>query len=144
MDWHPFLVHFPLVLLPLSVALDLCAWLARRPSGHLLAYGLLVLGTISALAAMLTGTASADAHLAGPYRAHIGRHEDLATVVSLLFLAVAIGRLPLQLRRRLEDWAIRVWIGVAAVGSGLLWLTGYYGGKLVYLYGVGVQVRPLS
>ena len=140
MDWHPFLVHFPLVLLPVSVGLDLSAWLGRRPSRHGLAYVILVLGTLSALAALLTGTAAANAHLTGPVGSHIVRHENLATIVSLLFLVVTIGRLPLQLRGRLEDWAIRMWIAVAAVGCGLLWLTGYYGGRLVYRYGVGVQI----
>ena len=142
MDWHPFLVHFPLVILPLSVAFDLYGGLRRQPQWHGSGYLLLVLGTISALVAVLTGTAAADAEREGPSGIYIERHEDLATIVSVLFLVVVIGRLPLQLRGRLDDWAVRVWIAAAAVGCGLLWLTGYYGGELVYEYGVGVPARP--
>ena len=46
MDWHPFIVHYPIALLSLSPLCDLGAlWLGRR-AGHHLAYGLMVLGVL--------------------------------------------------------------------------------------------------
>ena len=140
MSWHPMVVHFPLVLLPLSVAVDLVGWIGRRPDWHRGAYYLLVLGVLSALTAVFSGNEAAlpfrgDAELVE----HIEEHEDLATLVLFFFLGVAFGRLPLQLQGRLDSWGLKSWILAAGIGCALLWQTGFYGGELVYEYGVGVR-----
>ena len=140
MDWHPLVVHFPIVLLPLGFLLDLFALVKKRVQWHALAYLLLLVGTALALAAVLSGNAAAEA-----YRGDSGvleqlqRHEDLSTLALFIFIVLVLGRLPVQLQKRYAGWQIKVWIAVAGLGSGLLWLTGYYGGELVYEYGVGVR-----
>ena len=139
MEWHPVAVHFPLVLLPLSVCVDLAAWWKRRPGWHLLAYTLLVLGTLAALAAVLTGTEAAGRWPHAAVQEHIGRHEDLATIAFFVFLGILLGRLPLHLLGRHRDWRLKALIVAAAVACGLLWQAALYGGDLVYKYGVGVQ-----
>ena len=138
---HPFVIHFPLVLLPLSVGLDLAAWMKRQEQWHTPAYLLLVLGTLSCVIAVLTGTRAAapyesDADLSGL----IGQHENLSTLVMLLFLFTSLGRLPLQLRRQFGDWKMKLWVLFAVVGCVLVWQTGYYGGRLVYEFGIGVRL----
>jgi uncharacterized membrane protein len=139
-SWHPVVVHFPIVLLPLSAGLDLLAFLRRRPKWHSLAYGILLLGSLAALLAVWTGN---DA--AAPYRRdaavqqHLARHEDLATVALFLFLGIALGRLPLHLRGRLQGWPLRGWVLAALLGSALLGVVAHYGGELVYRYAVGVR-----
>lgn len=139
MEWHPVVVHFPLVLLPLSVSLDLAAWWRQRPEWHLLAYHLLVLGILAALAAVLTGTEAAGRWAHGTVQKQIDLHEDLATIALFVFLGIALGRLPLHLLGRLQDWRLKSLIVAAAVACGLLWQAALYGGELVYKYGVGVQ-----
>ena len=140
MEWHPIVVHYPLALLPLSLLVDLVAWIRRRERWHAGAYYLLVLGPLAALAAVLTGTRAA-----APYRADsrvlepLEQHEDLVTWVLVVFLVVVLGRLPLHLQGRLQGWRLKAWILAAGVGCGLLWQAGFYGGELVYRYGVGVQ-----
>ncbi|MCC7261985.1 MAG: DUF2231 domain-containing protein [Candidatus Latescibacteria bacterium] len=141
--WHPLLVHFPIVLLPLSVGLDLAALVRRQPPWHGVAYGLLCLGALSSAAAVLTGNTAAD-----PYRQHpqlqglVGAHEDWATSVLLLFFALALARLPLQLQHRLRTRAFGLWLVVALAGCALVWMTGYSGGELVYQHGAGVNIKP--
>jgi uncharacterized membrane protein len=140
MNWHPMVVHFPLVLLPLSFGVDLAGWIGKRPDWHRGAYYLLVLGVLSAVAAVFTGNEAALSYR-GEVKVleHIEEHEDLATLVLFVFLVVALGRLPLQLQGRLQGWALKSWILAAGVGCALLWQTGFYGGELVYVYGVGVR-----
>ena len=99
MSWHPMVVHFPLVLLPLSVAVDLVGWIGRRPDWHRGAYYLLVLGVLSALTAVFSGNEAAlpfrgDAELVE----HIEEHEDLATLVLFFFLGVVLGVCPCSCR----------------------------------------------
>ena len=102
MNWHPMLVHFPLVLLPLSVAADLVGWRRRREEFHVGAYYLLVLGALGAVVAVLSGTEAAASYRSDvEVLGHIERHEDLSTLVLFFFLVVAQGRLPLHLQGRL-------------------------------------------
>ena len=139
MEWHPVAVHFPLVLLPLSVCLDLAAWWRRRPEWHLLAYTLLLVGTLAALAAVLTGTEAASRWAHAAVREQIDRHEDLATIALFVFVGIVLGRLPLHLLGRHQDWRLKGLIVAAALACGILWQAAFYGGELVYKYGVGVR-----
>jgi len=140
MEWHPVIVHFPIVLIPLGVVVDLLALVKKREDWHVFAYNLTLGGTVAALTAVLTGNAAAESYREqSSLLAPLESHEDTATLALLLMLAVVLGRLPLQLQRRFEGWLIRGWIGVAVVGSVLVWLASLYGGDLVYDYGVGVK-----
>lgn len=114
MDWHPLIVHYPIALLPLSAGVDLLAWWRGKEDGHHLAYGLLVLGTVGALAAVLSGNAAAAPHWQTPLAEKIHRHEDLATATLFLCLAIVLGRLPLHLRGPLQGWPLKAWIAAAA------------------------------
>lgn len=134
--WHPAIVHFSIVLLPLSVVVDLLA-LAGRPY-HGLAYGLFVGGVVGALAAVLSGDAAAAVHRQSSAAALIERHEDLATAGLLLALATGLARLPLQLRGQTDGWQLKACIVVAGAVSALVWWSAYWGGKLVYEHGIGV------
>ena len=139
MEWHPVAVHFPLVLLPLSVCVDLAAWWRRRSDWHLLAFTLLVLGTLAALAAVLTGTEAASRWPHPGVQEQMDRHEDLATIALFVFLGIVLGRLPLHLLGRHQDWRLKGLIAASAAACVLLWQAALYGGDLVYKYGVGVQ-----
>lgn len=141
--WHPIAVHFAIALLPSGCALDLVALALRRSAWHRVAYGLLLAGTAAAALSVLTGNAAA-----GPFRAAgevaglIERHEDLGTLSLLIFLVVALGRMPLELQQRYRGWSMRLWIAVSLGGNVALWLTGGRGGELVFVYGVGVGITP--
>ncbi len=144
--WHPALVHFALALVPVGLMLDLVAWAAGRPRWHNSAHALLVLATLGAIAAVLSGNVAA-----APWRGEEGllplieRHEDLATAALLLLLATSLGRLPLYLRSfrpgSAPGWSLKLWVVVAGLACGLLWQAGRTGGELVYRHGVGVQLE---
>ena len=137
-NWHPLVVHFPIVLLCTSVVVDLFALIRHREQWHRFAYALLVAGLLSSLVAVITGTEAAL-----PYRSQsaladlIQQHEDFGSFVFIVFLATALGRLPLFLQRT-AGWPLTMWIAVAGGGCVLLWWTSFYGGALVYEHGVGV------
>ena len=138
-NWHPMIVHFPIALLTLSVVVDLGALLAGRRSWHRVAYALVIAGTLGAAAAVISGNDAAVPHRDSSLAEVVAEHEDFATVVLITFLATSLGRLPLFLRSR-HGWPLNLWIVLAVLGCGLLWLTSLHGGELVYEYGIGVQV----
>lgn len=141
--WHPLIVHLPLVLLPLSAALDLAA-LARKEAGwHRLAFVLLWLGILSAAAAVLSGNSAADPYRQDPaLRVPVEAHEDWATGVLLLFLALGLVRVPLEMQRRFAGPRFILWLLAALAGCVLVWVTGHSGGELVFRFGVGVHPKP--
>lgn len=137
---HPVFVHFPLVLLPVSLLFLILARLRKRPDFERAAVWLLWLGTLGALAAAGTGML-AEEEVQVPEAAHevLELHELLGQVAAgfaLLLSLAAFGRR---------------WLGErlgAVLLVGLLLLTGLLavgadrGGQLVYQYGVSVQKAP--
>ncbi len=137
-NWHPLIVHFPIALLTASVAVDLIALIKHQVQWHRFAYALLVAGLLSSSAAVITGTEAALPYRSKPEVADlIQQHEDFGSIVFIVFMATALGRLPLFLQRS-GGWPLVMWIVVAVGGCVLLWWTSYYGGELVFVHGVGV------
>jgi uncharacterized membrane protein len=141
MELHPALIHFPLVLLPLSAGIDLIAGPLARREWHSLSFAILVAGTLFAIGAVVSGNDAAASHRAdGPIAVLIERHEDWATASMFLFLSITLGRLPSQLQGRDP----RIWAVAALAASVVLWIAAYFGGELVYDHGVGVLDAPVS
>lgn len=137
MEIHPVLVHFPLVLLPLSVAIDLAAMWRGRAEWHPLSYAILVASALFAVGAVVSGNdAAANYRSDGSLAPFIERHEDWGTASLVLLLINALGRLPFQLQGR----APTPWVVVAVGTSVILWIAAYYGGELVYDHGVGIEL----
>ncbi len=140
MSWHPWIVHFAIALIPVGVLIDLAAIILRRPAWHTAGYAMLLLGTAAAAAAVITGNQAALPYRdAGAVSGLVQRHEDWGSAAFILFLAILLGRLPLQLRGRTGGWALRFLVTAALAGCGVLFTASLYGGELVYLHGVGVR-----
>ena len=101
MDYHPFIVHFPVALLTVGFFCDAAGVLFRRD--HLLRTGylLLVLGAVSAIAAALTGNAAEDAAARIPgIAAALEQHESFSTAATWLAIGLALFRTHLTVRRK--------------------------------------------
>lgn len=136
------LVHFPIALLFAAVGLDLYACLGRDERAAWAGRLLLVLGTVGAMFAFVSGS-FAEIWAARPPayvpQEPLKRHEGLATLTSWLFIGLVAFRsfLSPTAARPL----FRAYLAVALVGLAFLALTGWHGGQLVYRYGSGVEGR---
>ncbi|MEE2657219.1 MAG: DUF2231 domain-containing protein [Candidatus Latescibacterota bacterium] len=137
MPLHPAIVHFPIALLPVALAIDVAALVCRRPEWHRTAYLLLVLGTLGAAAAVISGNQAAAPYRQGDVDAPVQYHDDLGSVSFLIFLVATLGRLPAYLQPEVGR-RIGIWVLLSALGVAALWLTSTHGGELVYDRGVGV------
>lgn len=135
---HPIVVHFPIALLCAAVAFDALA--SRWPAGGLRETSLytLLAGVMAAGLAVVTGGMEEDlAKQAGAPESVLELHESLGTV-TLVFFVVLLGlRLVMQWGWLKEIRALT--LGLGAIGIIILALTGYWGGDLVYTYGIGVK-----
>ncbi len=138
------LVHFPLALLPVAIALQGIA-LARRQSiferGCLSTTGLAILAVAAAGAgfAAIFGDIALDmAVSAGFSPSQLEDHEELGKISALLLIALAAVEGGLYWRRassRLASWSM---LAAATALFVLLLVTAAFGGHLVYELGVNV------
>jgi uncharacterized membrane protein len=142
---HPMLVHFPIVLLIAAVAVDIILLLTKKDlAGRqclpLIALSALLLGTLSAGIAAIFGDIALDkAILLGFPSGPLETHETLALITIAIFGLYCLLRL-LALWRRYPLRGVIGWISAfyGMVGVALLITTAYYGGELVYHFGVNV------
>jgi uncharacterized membrane protein len=139
--WHPALVHFPVVLLIVQAGLS---WLRRYKPEWLSVNQLMVsqvAATASLLPAMISGTWEEDhlKNLAAPAQSLVEQHE--LSAYALLF---ASGMLLVWLYLRHDRWKPReetAFCLTQTLNLALVILTAHWGGNLVYIFGLGTQIR---
>lgn len=134
---HVALVHLPLALFPLGVALDCASWIWPRPELHLVRAAFIALaagvgtGVIASIAGMVDYTSIRNDH---PSKKTATLHM-LLNVVAIGLFAASLG---LRYANLDLDRTAALPLFVALAGLGLLGYSGYLGGTLVYDDGVGV------
>ncbi len=135
---HPVFVHAPLALLPLALVFQVVALWRKTGEWQRLAFSLLWLGTLGAIAAAASGL-QAEEEVTVPTAAFdvIALHETLMLISA--GLAVALSLFALVLRRRWgHPWPVVLLLGLLVL-NGLLAVGADRGGQLVYQFGVSVQ-----
>ena len=142
---HPMLVHFPIVLLITAFAIDIIVLsikkdLTSRQCLPMIALSSLILGTLAAGLAAIFGDIAFDKAVSlGFPSGPIETHETLALITITVFGLYCLWRL-LALWRRYPLRGLIGWVSVlpGMAGVVLLIITAYYGGELVYHFGVNV------
>ncbi len=133
---HPALVHFPIALLPLTVAADLAGSITGDDRlSRLGRWGMVASAASAALAGVAGLIAQEEVNVEGPSMDTLITHRNLNLGVLALTTALAV-------RRQSERRAGPAYLAAAAAAVGALLYSGYLGGKVVYEYGVGVQPAP--
>lgn len=151
LELHPMLVHFPIVLLLGSLALDGAGSLLRRDWLHRAGVASLILGVLAAAAAVVTGFVTPEAsevgiglHSTGGLSGFFsGNKVDVHQNLALMLMAASTMWLTMRLVlwQRSDNWK-RVYLGFGLLVAALVMLTGYYGGEIVY--GPKVTISHLS
>jgi uncharacterized membrane protein len=113
---HGALNHFPIALLFVSAGLDFVAW--KRPNLRSSAWLLLVLGTLGAIAATVSGLLAHLAYEDDPYLlSAMELHQDLAFATTALFAALTAWRWR-SLRRGSDVGGNPVYLALILLGGG--------------------------
>ncbi len=135
---HPLVVHFPIALLFLSLILETIALLRKDPELSRAAWWNQIGGTAGLALTVASGLlAENTVSISGDARDLFERHELLAFLsagifaILLLWRIAARGNIP---RQSPAAYFVLFVAGVACVLVGA-----WYGGEMVYWYGVGVQ-----
>jgi len=143
---HPFVVHFPIALFVLYFLLETLGTILKKDFFSKTALLVLALGVLSSLAAVLTGNQAHEAVknilLNNPNNlpALIEQHENYATLSLWYFTAILFGRVYLTIKNKFDVKYRYLFIVLGALGCVLIYFTGYFGGILVYDYGIGTKL----
>lgn len=139
---HPALVHFPLVLLLVSVLLELVGFARQDRRFAWAAQSLLLFGTTATLFAFVAGNfAEVWAARDGIPQDPMEFHELLATITSWTFVFLTAARLFLGVGKK-RGW-MAAYLVTAILACGMLIYTGHQGAMLVYNHGAGVHAAGL-
>ena len=139
-NWHPIFVHFTVALLSLSSLLYLAGLVLRRPNLLIVARWNLWIGAGITVGTVLAGfyaynTVAHD----GPSHAAMTDHKNWALVTASIFGVLAIWSLA---KHRGAKSVSTGFVVLILLASGLLAVTGYKGGEVVYRHGMGVMRMP--
>lgn len=137
---HPLLVHFPIALLIAALLFDLLGWWRRRDSFTEAALGIQALGVVGVILGVVSGNQAEEAveHLPGIHEV-LERHETLGQVLLWVGLGVVALRVFLLWRRQRGTGTKALMVALSLGLAVLVGVTGYYGGRLVYEFGAGVE-----
>jgi uncharacterized membrane protein len=131
---HPSIVHAQITLLIVSVVLDAAGVLLRRAGLTQAGFALLIIGSLGATAAVLTGPEH-DARDAAS-QAILHRHElfaALTVICCLIMVGMRLGNV-----QGLHGTGVIGYLSLGVLCIACVLLTGYFGGQMVYDHGVGV------
>ncbi|RVA10277.1 hypothetical protein EN932_19850 [Mesorhizobium sp. M7A.F.Ca.US.002.01.1.1] len=147
---HPILVHFPIVLIYMLVAIDLVALVGgsavtrRSGAGTISTFVALAAGVFAIGTWFFGGLALDHAEAAG-FSSDIAEiHESLGGITAFAFMIWGLVRLALWVRNR-DMRVVTIAIPlIEAGGAMLVTATAYYGGLLVYELGVNVAKSAIA
>ena len=145
---HPMLVHFPIVLFLLAVAIDFLVLLKGEDlaaKSCLSTTGLvaLSLAALAAVAAAIFGDIALDKAVElGFKKAPLEQHEELGLITLWILIGLTLWQVFARWRGiRLDAGKGWAFFAISLLGVGTLLTAAYFGGELVYT--IGVNVAPV-
>ncbi|MDQ7817120.1 MAG: DUF2231 domain-containing protein [Melioribacteraceae bacterium] len=144
-ELHPRIIHFPIAFFILYFLFETTGILLKKEYLLKSAFIVLILGVFFSLLSVLTGNQAHEVVKqiqidAALYNDLIEQHELFATITLWYFVAVLVFRTYLLVKKKFESKIRYTFIILGLIGSLLIYLTGTYGGELVFKYGIGTKL----
>jgi uncharacterized membrane protein len=137
-DLHPMIVHFPIALIIAGFLADTLylfykqeSWLSKA------GFGLMILGTLGACAAYLTGVLFTSEPTEGGIVGIYELHHTGAWITLTVMLLASLLRIYAVVKHR-EKRFRRIIYGLYLVGTAAVSFAGFIGGTMVYRYMLGI------
>ena len=144
-NWHPIFVHFTVAMLTVSILLFLVGVTLTKSKWHeqvlIVAHWNFWIGTLAAIATAIAGWLAYNsvAHDT-PSHAAMTVHRNWAFITLGILIPAAIW---LAWSKRSLFQVPKLFVVSLVITFGLLSTTAWYGGELVYRYGLGVMSMPM-
>jgi uncharacterized membrane protein len=125
---HFIVNHIPIAMLFFSFIFDLCAVIIKKKDWHTAGFLSLIVGTLGAIAAVITGP-DAPQDTRNPL---FHDHQLYANLTMYLFIVLSLARLFFHYRKKIDIGKTPIYLFIALIGAGLVTYTGHLGGKMVH------------
>jgi uncharacterized membrane protein len=137
---HALVIHFPIALLMAGFLSELIALFSKKHFFKNASLYLLLLGTLGAIVAYVSGSYAGDGMTDGLLQEPMELHEDAALVTLSLAIITALIRAGMYYFDYQKAWAQWASFLLFAVLVGFVARTGYLGGQLVFKHGAGIEL----
>jgi uncharacterized membrane protein len=136
---HPLIVHFPVALIITGFFTEVLSLFFNKKAPWLtnVSFYLMILGTLGAIAALLTGELFTS-ELTGPAGELKERHELFAMITMIVMIVASLLKIYLVWKKKetgFMKWLVFSLYGIAAITVGV---AGFLGGTIVYNYLIGI------
>ena len=132
---HPALAHFPVAFWTAAVAADAAALVTDDGAWWTLSHHALVAGLVMAALALLAGGGEV-------FFRRIPRQATRTLVLHISSMVAAFALFLASLALRKQPPPSTIAVTLAGLGLAILLVGGWFGGSLVYRFGVGTQHTP--
>ena len=138
---HPFLTHFPIALLTVGLVFDTLNILLKQDRLEFIGRWSQLVGTIALAATVISGlVAKGGLTIQASGQVFFEAHQQIAFVVTALASSLLLWRISNRLL--VPSKYRRTYLLLSFATVVLIWIGAWYGGELVYRFGVGVQSIP--
>lgn len=141
---HSKVIHFPIAFFMLYFLFETSGIILKKDFLTKSAFIVLVLGVIFSVLSVLTGNQAFEAAKTSLQKngliSLIEQHELFATITLWYFFFILISRTYLTVKKKFEGKIMYAFVLLGLIGCVLIYLTGIYGGELVYEYGIGTKL----
>ncbi|MDT0651600.1 DUF2231 domain-containing protein, partial [Autumnicola edwardsiae] len=137
---HAMVIHFPIALIFVGFLSEIIALINKKQFFKNAAFYLLLLGSLGAIVAYVSGSYAGDGMTDGILQAPMELHEEAATITLWLAIVTALFRVALYYFKYNRTWT--KWVGIILFAALVGWVarTGYLGGQLVFQHGAGIEL----
>jgi len=137
---HAMIIHFPIALLVVGFITELIAVFIKNEFFKNTAFYLLLLGSLGAIAAYVTGSYAGEGVEEGPLKIPMELHEQAALITLWLSIITALFSVLIYFFK-VKNVAAK-WAGILLYSLLVISVarTGYLGGQLVFSHGAGVEL----
>jgi uncharacterized membrane protein len=138
---HPFLVHFPVALLTTALTFDILGILLGREELSRVGWWAQLVGTIGIATAVASGLVAKSQAFIPPAAAEtFDIHQQFAFLTAGAFAALFLWRI--AMRSRIAPTRRFLFLALYTVALACLWVGAWYGGELVFRFGIGFTLPP--
>jgi uncharacterized membrane protein len=137
---HAMIVHFPVALVLVAFFTDVLGLILKKKFYQQATFYVLILATLGAIVAYLTGDAAGDGMDGGSLLQAMEAHEEAATFTLWFTIAATGAKSALFILKKEMLWLkILAFVLLMAAAGGVA-RTGYLGGQMVFKHAAGVEL----
>jgi uncharacterized membrane protein len=125
---HFIVNHVPIAMLIFSFIFDLLAVILKKKEWHTAGFLTLIVGTLGAIAAVITGP-DGQAESRNP---DFPNHKLFGELTMYLYILISLVRLFFYYRKKIDIGKMPIYLIIGVIGVSIVTYTGHLGGKMVH------------